>query len=68
MGFITGVRCDQCYARWDIYETVVTKKIMVQKLRKNSWSVGKMILCPTCRLSAKLHKKNPKNTPGGGLE
>ena len=56
MGFISGICCDGCGLEM-YFESIEPKYMIVDRARKNGWSVGKLHLCPQCRKNKKELKK-----------
>ena len=53
MGLHTRIECDECQGAM-IFNGISTKKTVILVARTKGWSVGKKILCPTCRNKKKV--------------
>lgn len=58
--FISGGICDRC-GRVQYGIAIMSKKIVVKKLRNDGWTIGKdQMLCPTCNGSQLIYTKTKK--------
>ena len=48
MGFITGIQCDGCGLEM-FFASIEPKWLLVDRARKEGWSIGKWNLCPECK-------------------
>lgn len=63
MAFYSGFTCDKCGESWEMYGYTATEILSITHLRQSArskgFSVGKQVLCETCKRGGK-HEKDHK--------